>query len=65
MNFKFTFLSILIVLYIIGCGVKSDPVLPKGSAIPSYVNKFLDSAESQEEDKKEVKKNSTEKRKDE
>ena len=25
-----------------GCGVKSDPIAPPGTAIPSYVNQFLD-----------------------
>jgi hypothetical protein len=38
------------VLYIIGCGVKSDPVLPKGSGIPSYVNKFVGVAESEDDE---------------
>ncbi|MCO4794033.1 MAG: hypothetical protein KC493_09985 [Bacteriovoracaceae bacterium] len=57
MNFKFIFL----LLTLFGCGVKSDPIPPEGTAIPSYESQYLVSKEEKQkskESKKEVKKDS-------
>jgi len=39
LNFKILFLLLLI-----GCGVKSDPIAPPGTEIPSYESPFLKKA---------------------
>lgn len=43
------YLFLLFLFAACGCGVKSSPVPPKGTMLPSYVDKFLDSSA---EDKK-------------
>jgi hypothetical protein len=50
LNFKFFTLLILLV-FISSCGVKSDPIAPEGTAIPSYLNRYVDTPPKAEEEK--------------
>lgn len=45
--------NILLLFFLISaCGVKSHPVAPKETELPSYVDKFLNSKDINKEDKK-------------
>jgi hypothetical protein len=39
-----------------GCGVKSNPVPPPGTQLPTYVDKFLEKSDTKNEEKNEEKK---------
>jgi len=54
LNFRFIF----ILIFITGCGVKSDPVPPPGTAIPSYESQYLQTDQSGTEQNKKNKKKS-------
>lgn len=52
LNFKLFLLLILLN----SCGVKSDPMIPAGSEIPSFIEPFLDDANWDEPEEMKAKK---------
>jgi len=55
LNFKLPSVLLLLLLFN-ACGVKSNPIPPKGTALPDYVDQFLKvdpSKDSREEPKEE------------
>ena len=59
MNFNSKLFLYLLFIYIYGCGVKSDPINPPDTAIPSYVNYFLENESSSSNKKAEESKDNT------